>query len=111
MKRIFIFTLVLSSLVITGCDIDLSKSNDSKNPPVVVDIVSGKSQVGTIKNYKVTREYGQSTPALTERLIEKTTSNIEQALPNDYSYQDPNGGPYIKIVTSYIGSSLILVAA
>lgn len=108
MKRIFTFTLFLSSVFISGCDIDLSQSNDSKEPPVVVDIVMGTFQIGGIRNYKIIRTTDPSKSNLSQHLLEKTTSVIEQDLPSDYAYQDPNGGPYIKIMTSYVGTTLVL---
>jgi hypothetical protein len=99
MKWIFTLAIIISPVLITGCNIDSLKSDKSKEPAEIVDISKGSIQVGTTTRYEVVFNTILGDRSVEQVSLDTITYSAVYQLPNEYGYQDPEGGPFLAVTS------------
>lgn len=100
MKWIFTCAVTLFSALITGCDTDLLKLDESKAPEKIIEISNGLIQIGQTNRYEMVFTTVFNGRARERTSIDSTTFSSVNELPDEYGYQDPEGGPFLAITTT-----------
>lgn len=100
MKWIFTFAMIISPVFITGCNLDLSKSEESNKPAETVEVSRGTLEIGTTTRYETVFTTIYRGQTLDRVSIDSTVYTSVNQLPTDYGYQDAEGGPYLNITTT-----------
>jgi len=110
MKWIFTLAIIISPVLITGCNIDSLKPDKSKEPAEIVDISRKSIQVGTTTRYEVVFTTTLDGRSVEQVSLDTITYSAVYQLPNEYGYQDPEGGPFLEVTSKNSRTSGMLTS-
>lgn len=97
MKRTFILFLSTFSLLISGCNLDITKSESSEKSGAIITVTQAQVVIDSESHYEVFEgEVGEHNPPINQYL-EKISYEISDSISNQAGYQTTGEGPFFTI--------------